>query len=671
MIKRSLIQPRSLLLIFIAVMIIVVAAVFSELQQSRKEVLNILESQAHSLLETVLISSQEVWLASGELENEIDKRLLNNASIVNILLEQHKINNSILKEIAEKNDLSRINIFDSTGRLIYSNLEKNRTGPTGKYARDFLVPIFNGSQDTLILGLRETMQKNGFRYVAAVATESRGAIVLNLDAEKLLEFRQRIGLGVLLNKLTDYEGVIFTALSDSSGILAASSNVQTLDNITDSEFLAESVNKHLFQWRFTDFNGEEIFEAVHDFELEGEVVGLFRVGLSLKPLHSVYDRITTRIIISGLLLLVLGTFLMGVVFARQNFITLKKQYDYIEGFSNQLIKNVNDTIIVLDEEKKIKDINPAGLKFFKKSEDEVITLSLNELLCDEAESKIFLSSSNTIETICEKNGDKKYLLMSRSEFKDSNNKNNFVLIIKDLTSLKELEEQVERGKQLTAMGHLASGVAHEIRNPLNTIGTIVQQLQRDFEPRQDADDYNAFTELVYKEVKRINKTIENFLKLAKPEPMNKKRFLLPNFLNEIFIQHDKILKEKNINFLLENDFDGEVFWDEDQMRQVLLNLISNARDSIENNGTIKITSKLVNSYINIEIQDDGKGIPGENLNKIFNLYFTTKADGTGVGLGITQRIINEHQGIITVDSKENRGTKFTIKLKAGIEETTK
>lgn len=669
MLKRKLIQPKSLLFIFVAVMAIVASALIIELKQSREETLSILESQAHSLLESMLISSQEVLLAGDELEEEMNRRLLNNATIINVLLEQNKLTNGILKEIADKNELNRINVFDNTGYMLYSNIDKKRYGITGQYARNFLKPIFEGREDTLILGLKEARLQNGFRYVAAIATKSRGAIVLNLDAERLLEFRNRIGFGILLNKLTENKGVIYTALVDSTGILAASGNVDSLDAIVDSKFLAESVDKDIFKWRFADFKDEEIFEAVHAFKIHGEIVGLFRIGLSLDPLNSVNDRITNRILISGFLLLVLGTFLIGLVFAKQNFNTLKKQYDYIEGFANQLINKANDIIIVLDNDRKVKDINPAGVNFFGKEYDNVISSDLNSLLCEEAESKIFGSESNIIETECKKGDEKKFLLMSRSEFNDSKNNKNYVLIIKDLTSIKELEEQIERGKQVTAMGHLASGVAHEIRNPLNTIGTIIQQLGRDFEPKQDAEDYNAFVQLVYKEVKRINATIENFLKLTKPEPIKKNYFLLEEFLNEIYIQHLQVLKEKNIQLVLENEYKGEVYWDENQVKQVLINLLSNSRDSIKDDGTIKLSSRGQDGYVVIEVSDNGCGIPHENIGKIFNLYFTTKAEGTGVGLGISQRIVNEHKGIINVESTVNEGTKFTVKLKPEIKET--
>jgi PAS domain S-box-containing protein len=489
--------------------------------------------------------------------------------------------------------------------------------------------------------------QQGYRYVTVLSTDSDGAIVINMDAEQLLEFRGRIGFGILLNRMTENEGVIYTALEDSSGILAASGNVKSLDNIVESDFLSESIENKQFNWRFTDFNGTEIFEAVHPFDVDDETIGLFRIGLSLAPLNAVNERITNRIILIGILLLVLGTVLLVLVFYRQNFDILRKQYQYMEGFAHQLINNANDIIIVLNRLKQIKEINPAGEKFFELSSDQIKNYDLNKLLCEGAENQIFNTSSQIIETTCLRGEEKKHLLLSRSSFEDSEKELFYVLIIRDLTSIKELEQQIERGKQLTAMGNLASGVAHEIRNPLNAIGTIIQQLGRDFEPTADKEEYYSFTKLVYNEVKRINKTIESFLKLAKPEPIVRKHFILSEFLKDIELQHKRNLEDKNIKLIVENYYDGEVFWDEDQIKQVLINLISNAGDAIVNTGEIKITAK----------QQE------ENIGKIFNLYFTTKADGSGIGLGIIQRIINEHGGIISVDSKIGEGTKFTIKLK--------
>lgn len=534
---------------------------------------------------------------------------------------------------------------------------------SGSFARDLLNPIFNGIQDTIIIGLREARVKEGFRYVAALSTKDNGAIVLNLDAEELMEFRKRIGFGILLNRVTDNEGIVYTALEDSSGLLAASSNVSNLDNIYESQFLSESMQENKFKWRFTNFDGSELFEAVHPFEQDGRYIGLFRIGLSLDPLNAVYDRITTRIISSAVLLLVLGTLLLAFVFARQNFNLLSRKYEYIESFSNKLIKHANDIIIVVNEQKTIININPAGRKFFNLTNESNLTLSLDRLLCEEAEAKIFNTDSNIIETTCNTESGKKQLLISRSKFRDSEDRLNYVLIMKDLTNLKELEAQVERSKQLTAMGHLASGVAHEIRNPLNAIGTIVQQLKMDFEPVNDKEDYERFTSLIYKEVKRINKTIESFLKLARPEPINRETFSLNELFEELSVQYNRSLEEKNISFIVNSEFNGIVNWDRDQIKQVFINLISNAKDAINNGGNIELSCFEFEEEVVIKILDNGEGISEENLNKIFNLYFTTKASGTGVGLGIVQRIINEHGGLISVDSTPKVGTVFTIKMK--------
>lgn len=665
MLKNILIQPKSLLFIFISVLILVVITVFNEKSQSRKEVLTVLESQSHSLLETILVSSQEVLYASNEVEEEIRIRLLNNASIIKILFQENKLSDLLLKDIAANNNLNRINVFDKNANLLYSNIENKNDGTSGLYASEFLQPIFEGFEDTVIVGIREAERAEGYRYIVALATEEDGAIVLNLNAEELLEFRKRVGFGILLNKLADNAGVIYTALQDTNGIIAASGNVNMLDLILPTGFLDRLYKDKLFDWRFYDFDSTEVFEAVHRFELEGETVGLFRIGLSLDPLNQVYDKITKRIIIFGVLLLILGTFLLSIVFTRQNFNVLKKQYDYIESFANKLINNANDLIIVLDENKFIKEINPAALKYFGKTEPDAISKPINEILSKDSEKKILETDSNIIETECEINGESKNLIISRSEFKDSQGRINYVLIIRDVTQLKELEEQVSRSKQLSAMGHLASGVAHEIRNPLNSIGTIIQQLRRDFEPKEDTEDYKKFTSVIYKEVQRINKTIESFLKLARPQPVVRKEFRLSSLFDELSLQYSQILKEKSIRLEIENEFNGSVYWDKDQMRQVFINLISNAIDSIEQNGTIKIATSLINDIVHITIDDNGKGISKENIDKIFDLYFTTKAEGTGIGLGIVQRIINEHDGIITVTSKPGEGTKFTMKIKQG------
>lgn len=662
MIRKIFIQPKSLLFIFFSVLILVSISVFNEQRQSRKEVLEILESQSKSLLEAMIVSSQEILFAGDEIEEEIRNRLLNNASLIKILLSENNLNNQILQKIAYSNNINRINVFDKNAKLKFSNIPDDDSDEMEQIAGDLLAPIFEGVQDTLIIGLRQSRLDNEFRYIVALAANNSDAIVLNLDADELLEFRKRIGFGILLNKLTENEQVIYTALQDTFGIMAASGNISELDPISNTEFLERIYDDATFDWRFYDFGEEEVYEAVHRFELDDETVGLFRIGLSLEPLNQVYSRITNRVIIFGILLLALGTFLLTLVFTRQNFNLLKKQYSYIEDFASKLVSNANDVIIVLNAQKQIVEINPAAENYFSVSGEKIRFKNLSNLLPSMDIDEIITSDSKVVDLSVSVENEIRNLFVSISEFKDSQEELRYVLIMRDVTKLKELEEQITRGKQLTAMGNLASGVAHEIRNPLNSISTIVQQLKKDFEPKEDKEDYEKFVDVVYKEVQRINKTIESFLKLAKPKPVQRSKFNLAKFFNELFMQFEKEMKNKSIELKIENEYDDFVNWDYDQMRQVMINLIKNASDAIEGSGKINITCKKVDDKILLTVNDDGKGISPDKLDKIFNLYFTTKAEGTGIGLGIVQRIINEHGGIIKVSSQENIGTKFIIEL---------
>jgi signal transduction histidine kinase len=210
---------------------------------------------------------------------------------------------------------------------------------------------------------------------------------------------------------------------------------------------------------------------------------------------------------------------------------------------------------------------------------------------------------------------------------------------------------VENKERLSAMGQLASGVAHEIRNPLNTISTIVQQLDKDFEPVKQNQEYHQLAGLVYKEVRRINDTIERFLKFSS------------DLLEQVKLQYQALLESKNIKFRLELNWNKMVTWDHQQMKQVFINLIQNALEAIETGGLISISTNAAgNDEVEITVFNDGPEIPESIKSKIFNLYFTTKARGTGIGLSIVQRIILEHDGIISVENQPEPGTSFCIRM---------
>jgi signal transduction histidine kinase len=393
------------------------------------------------------------------------------------------------------------------------------------------------------------------------------------------------------------------------------------------------------------------------------MIGLFRVGLAMDPIEEINRRIYRRLIIISLILVVLGSFMFTFIFTRQRFSLLQKQYEVVETYSGNIINNVSDAIIVYDQKSGIKIFNAAAEKLFEISANRVMSNSLENFLENTGCGIILKSPSLLLQISCTIQNQKKFLLVSKSHFFDSEQTEIVILVIRDLTEQRKLEEQMQREQRLTAMGELASGVAHEIRNPLNTIGTIIQQLDKDFEPKNEHEEYHELAGLVRDEVNRINETIQEFLRFARPEPIQPETFLIQPFIEMIEKQYLYLLQERNINLRVNLDWNKEVLWDKRQIRQVFLNIIQNAIDVLGKDGNIWLTLELTDSdEVEIKFTDDGPGMSEDIRSNIFNLYFTTKAQGTGIGLSIVQRIIYEHGGVITVESEPRKGTTFLIRL---------
>ncbi len=659
--KSGSVSTKTLLLIFLSVALLVISSAVIELAQSKDEMYELMSEQSHSLLETMLAASRNALTSSDRIEEEIKSRLLNNANLIRILFEENRISNKKLSALAEQNKIYRINIFDRSGKKLFSSQNEIHTGlQEQRNPIETLQPIFNGKTDSLFVGIKKARFEEGSRFIVAVASKNRDAIVLNVDAEQLLDFRKEIGFGQILIEASRNPGISYVALQDFEGIIAGAGKVELIDPLEESEEIETALQDSTFGWRIADYDSLQVFEAFHPFVYEGGLVGIFRVGLSLEPIENINARILRRALIIGLILILLGSIILMLIVSRQNLNLLSRQYDAVESYSNEIVQNVTDAIIVLDHRSKVRVFNKRAEELFGRSSPKFIGLPIDNLdLPGEVISAIKdVNRAEVIETNI--NEKKHFLLISKSKFVDEAGNINTILLIRDMTELKKLEVQVEMKDRLSAMGQLASGVAHEIRNPLNTIATIIQQLEKDFEPVKYKDDYYSLASVVRKEVKRINETIESFLRFSKPEPIMPAEFRLSELIDQIEEQYRSMLGGKSVKLLISNNYKGSVYWDKNKIKQVLMNLIQNAYDAFENNGTIKLGVSERDLSVVLKISDNGPGIPKQLQSKIFNLYFTTKAKGTGIGLSIVQRIVDEHGGEITLESEEGSGSVFTL-----------
>lgn len=238
-------------------------------------------------------------------------------------------------------------------------------------------------------------------------------------------------------------------------------------------------------------------------------------------------------------------------------------------------------------------------------------------------------------------------------------------MVEKLEERQELEEKLKKTEQLSMIGHLASGIAHEVRNPLNflslSIGHIKERLEEENFGRP-GDDIHELLDSLKKEIYRVNELINNFLVLGKPITL-KREWIGAGALMEdaLYMVKDKI--RDGISLTTMGADDGmRIYCDREYMRICLINLILNSAQAIEDKGTITVRFATSDGMACISVADDGKGIKGEDIERIFEPYYSTKKLGIGLGLAVTSRFVEEHGGTISAKSKAEEGTTVTIRV---------
>ncbi len=264
--------------------------------------------------------------------------------------------------------------------------------------------------------------------------------------------------------------------------------------------------------------------------------------------------------------------------------------------------------------------------------------------------------------------DNKSLMVEVSaRFVDNSGQNLIHAIARDVSEQHALTDKMVQADKLVLLGQLSAGVAHEIRNPLAAVNLNLQVLKRKIE---EGDALFNYVNTAMQGVERITRIVEVTLNFSRPTVPDVKDLNINSIVQSSMELTKTSIKRKDIQ--VEINFDENlpmVNADARQMQQVFINLITNAADAIKSKGRITINSYLEQSskynegeFVVIEIKDDGIGISPEEMKKIFNPFFTRKAEGTGLGLPITQRILHQHNGIIDVESQEGVGTSFYVKI---------
>lgn len=224
--------------------------------------------------------------------------------------------------------------------------------------------------------------------------------------------------------------------------------------------------------------------------------------------------------------------------------------------------------------------------------------------------------------------------------------------------LKKAQEELIQANKYKVIGELAAGIAHEIRNPLGSIQGSLEILRKDYKVE---DSKYEFLNILLKEVARLNKVITDFLNYARPALPN----LIETDINQLISETVLILSsqaaKKGVGLKTELDKNlPRIKADPSQLKQAFINLILNSLEAIEGNGQVLISTLQDKNKVTVKFQDTGKGMSEETKGKIFTPFFSTKENGAGLGLGIVERIVQNHKGEIKVESYLGKGTTFTL-----------
>jgi PAS domain S-box-containing protein len=237
-----------------------------------------------------------------------------------------------------------------------------------------------------------------------------------------------------------------------------------------------------------------------------------------------------------------------------------------------------------------------------------------------------------------------------------------LVTLRDLDSLESINTQLQVSERLAALGRITAGVAHEVKNPLNSMRLWLENLKESLPPDRDSASQQA-VQVLDKEIDRLDAVVKRFLDFTRPMDIRLEATHLAELLKGVLEIAQPQLQKANIHLaqLLPIDV-PEVYADRALLKQAVLNLVLNAAEAMPNGGQLRLVLSRRGEMAEISVGDTGKGIPLENRQKIFQLFFTTRPGGSGIGLATTFRIVQLHNGSIDFTSEVGRGTTFRIEL---------
>ena len=475
----------------------------------------------------------------------------------------------------------------------------------------------------------------------------------------------------LLMATAQQPDIDYLIVTDTQGNVLADSDPSMIEQQygLDLDLMHLKTNREMM-WRQTaNPEGADTFEVYRGFspssadELNNQNVLIIFVGFNMDKIEKAAAMDKRNAILFMLILLLVGSSAIVSLYLVWDYRLTRTSLARMKVFSETLIKNLPIGLIALDQHDQMIRCNEKAGEILKiicpdssgLERGDALPESLKDVLKELPEKGGLVERE--LEVTVPQTG-QRILETVAAGLMDHDESAGRILMIRDVTHIRQMEQEVARSRHLSSISSLAAGVAHEIRNPLSSIKGFAVYLKGRLSA--DGDDKKT-ADIIIEEVERLNRVITQLIEFARPLELKKERISLGNLIGHAMKLMEAEAEKNNISVSLNAPGDvppADV--DPDKVKQVLLNILLNAVAAMKNGGRLAITLKQEKGSVLIEVMDSGMGIAAADLPRIYDPYFTSKPAGTGLGLAVVQKIMEAHGGRIIVESMEGRGTTVAL-----------
>lgn len=396
------------------------------------------------------------------------------------------------------------------------------------------------------------------------------------------------------------------------------------------------------------------------------------VGLDMNSVENARREDARHTVIMGVILLLVCFGGLVIVFLLQAYGTTKSSLARLTLFSQRLTENMPMGLLALDDTGRVLALNRYGAALLALAEEEVVGKSATaclppalSVLTEQMRERVDVVTAELECLLAD--GRQLPLEVIAAPLADAGGDDSEkVFLFRDLSEVKALKREVLRSQRLAAIGQLAAGVAHEIRNPLSSIKGFATYFRERY---QEVEEDQEVATIMIQEVERLNRVVGQLLEFARPLEIKRASVSPGELLDHSLRMVEEDALQRGVRVRRQIGEVPERLWlDGDRLKQVLLNLYLNGIEAMESGGTLDISLQVVDGMLEIRVVDSGRGIAPESLGSVFDPYFTTKPAGTGLGLAIVHKVVEAMGGVVSVRSKVGEGTEFRLQIPVAEEE---